>query len=235
MTAYNQPSVAQILQRKKRWYAAALALLVTLTVLFATYSRSAWIGTTLSLAALLALMLRMRLRTILLAVVVGAALIAGLVFAFRGNDRVQNTFFHTDETSRATHSSNDDRARVMTQGFRQVLHEPFGRGPGTAGPASQYNYGKSPRIAENYFIQIAQETGWIGLALYIALLGLVAKRLWEVRTSGVLPLVLLASLLGLSVVNLLSHAWADDTLAYIWWGYAGLVLGLESNQAIHKT
>jgi hypothetical protein len=38
-------------------------------------------------------------------------------------------------------------------------------------------------------------------------------------------LSLLASLIGISFVNLLSHAWADDTLAYLWWGLAGIAIG----------
>jgi hypothetical protein len=28
----------------------------------------------------------------------------------------------------------------------------------------------------------------------------------------------------LTVVNLLSHAWADDTLTYVWWGLAGIAM-----------
>jgi hypothetical protein len=36
-------------------------------------------------------------------------------------------------------------------------------------------------------------------------------------------LALLASLIGI-IANLLLHVWADDTLAYIWWGIAGAVL-----------
>jgi hypothetical protein len=39
-----------------------------------------------------------------------------------------------------------------------------------------------------------------------------------------LALVLFASLIGITVVNLLSHAWTDDTLAYVWWGFAGIAL-----------
>jgi hypothetical protein len=36
--------------------------------------------------------------------------------------------------------------------------------------------------------------------------------------------VLLASLAGIIFVNLLSHAWTDDTLAYLWWGLTGIAL-----------
>jgi hypothetical protein len=41
-----------------------------------------------------------------------------------------------------------------------------------------------------------------------------------------LALVLFASFIGISFVNLLSHAWTDDTIAYIWWGLAGAAMAL---------
>jgi hypothetical protein len=39
-----------------------------------------------------------------------------------------------------------------------------------------------------------------------------------------LSLILLVSLVGISFVNLLSHAWADDTLSLVWFGFAGIAL-----------
>jgi hypothetical protein len=47
--------------------------------------------------------------------------------------------------------------------------------------------------------------------------------LWT-RRADPLALSLLAALAGLTVVNLLSHAWADDTLTYVWWGLAGIAM-----------
>ena len=102
------------------------------------------------------------------------------------------------------------------------MREPFGRGVGTAGPASVYNRGKG-RVAENYFIQIGQEAGWIGLMLFLLINAGVGYLLW-VRRADPLALSLLAGLIGLSFVNLLSHAWSDDTLAYVWWGLAGIAM-----------
>jgi hypothetical protein len=51
--------------------------------------------------------------------------------------------------------------------------------------------------------------------------------LWY-RRSEILARFLLASLAGITFVNLLSHAWADDTLAYLWWGLAGLAIAAHS-------
>jgi O-antigen ligase len=102
------------------------------------------------------------------------------------------------------------------------VNEPLGRGVGTAGPASVYN-NNNVRISENYFLQVAQETGWAGLILFIAINYLIVCELWR-RRNEVLARILLASLAGITFINLLSHAWTDDTLAYLWWGLTGIAL-----------
>jgi hypothetical protein len=104
-----------------------------------------------------------------------------------------------------------------------LAHHPLGDGPGTAGPASVYNHGHPARIAENYFIQVGQETGWLGLTLFTLINVGVGYLLW-LRRDDPLALSLFASLIGLTLINMLSHAWADDTLAYIWWGLAGIAM-----------
>jgi len=40
---------------------------------------------------------------------------------------------------------------------------------------------------------------------------------------------LLASFIGVSVAALTAHAWADDTIAYVWWGVAGLMMYNKTN------
>jgi O-antigen ligase len=102
------------------------------------------------------------------------------------------------------------------------VHQPFGAGPGTAGPASEHN-NHPARIAENYFLQVGQEAGWLGLGLFIAIVVLIGKSFWDRRIEpNQLVIVMLSSLVGLIVVNLLLPAWTDDTLAYVWWGLAGI-------------
>ena len=104
---------------------------------------------------------------------------------------------------------------------------------GSAGPASVYNSHKV-RIAENYFVQIGQETGWLGFGLFIAINVLLGQALWR-RRSDPLALGLFAALLGLSFINLLSHAWADDTLGLLWWGLAGVALAPGILKRKHET
>ncbi|HSX53121.1 MAG TPA: O-antigen ligase family protein [Patescibacteria group bacterium] len=216
--------VALLVTDKKRrgWWAALLA--ADVVVLFYTYSRSAWLGAALAVGLLLWWQIKKSSvrKVLLISAAAMFVLAAGTTFALRHNDRFQNTFFHTDEHSRSPDSSNFDRARALKSGLHDIVHQPWGSGPGTAGPASVRNNGQA-RLAENYYLQIGQEVGILGMLLFVAINILVAAALW--RQGGELSLILLASLIGLTLVNLLSHAWADDTLALLWWGLAGISLG----------
>lgn len=195
-----------------------------------TFSRSAWIGVVASLLWLLwgAVVSGKTRRLLLVASVGGLLAFAAVGFALRDNDTFQNAFLHTDENSRSAVSSNEARASAITTGLYEIFREPLGRGVGTAGPASFYN-DEPARISENYFIQIGQEAGVLGLGLFLAINILLAKRLYR-KKDELLPRILLASLIGLTVINLLSHAWTDDTLAYIWWGLAGAALAVSSDK-----
>ena len=220
--------------RKTKYVRVAAALFATLIVLYGTYSRSAWIGALLAVLLLTWALSKPQARTWLTAAGAITLLIgAGTVFVLRDNDYVQNVVFHTDETSQAGASSNEHRADAITNSTEDLVREPLGRGPGTAGPASVYN-DNSARISENYFLQIGQEVGVIGLGLFAAINVMVGMLLWRARNEGIWPLIMLASLVGISAVNLFSHAWADDTLAYVWWGFAGLSIGVCSSKTAGK-
>lgn len=195
-----------------------------LLVLYYTYSRSAWLGLILAILISLYLARNTRIsRTWLVAGLAGLAviLIAGIV-AVQSSQSLQDTLFHTSNSSKNT-SSNSVRLTAIKQGVSDVYHQPLGRGPGTAGPASFRNSGHSARIAEDYFLQIGQEVGVLGVALLISIMAIVAYTLWQ-RRYDPLARILLASMIGLTFINLISHAWTDDTLAYVWWGLAGIVL-----------
>lgn len=200
--------------------------LATLIVLYFTYSRSAYIGTALAVFGVAWLSIKNKRVKIwlLAAAAIVCVLAGGAALVLRHNADFEDTFFHTSQLSHSPHSSNQNRTSALESGIHDVLHDPFGRGPGTAGPASVHN-NHPARIAENYFLQIGQEVGWLGLALFLTINILLAKELWHRRDEpDRLALTLIVSLAGLTFVNMLSHAWADDTLAYIWWGLAGIAL-----------
>jgi len=195
----------------------------SLVLMFFSYSRSAWVGLVISLATWTLLVIKDKkvLKTLL---IVSGLLLVGLAaatFSLRSNNYIQNVIFHTDENSASGTSTNFVRTQAIKDGIKDVIHHPFGQGLGSAGPPSAR--GSAPKIAENYYIQVAQETGLFGLVLYLAITIGVAYRLFE-RRDQLLPQVLFASLIGISAINLVSHAWMDDTLSLLWWGLAGIAL-----------
>jgi len=203
----------------------AVSGVLALCALYASGSRSAWIGAVLSLATVVLLSLKTRRGHLIFA---GVCLLVALVGAsafvtLHTNTRLQNELFHTQDNA-ASQSSNDAHLQGITSGLKDVVRQPLGDGPGTSGPASVYNAGHNSRINDNYYIQIAQETGWLGLVLFMSIVILVGIELYTRITNSRLALVLFASLVGLLFVGLLSHAWTDDTLAFIWWGLAGIAL-----------
>lgn len=213
-------------------YAVLCALALMLS-----FSRGAWVGLIVGLVAL-AWLLRQHLPRRIAAVaagVLGAALVGlGVLTFVAHNPVVQNIVLHTEDHSVVASTSNEGHTSALQTGVSELLHEPLGRGPGTAGPASVYNTGHPGRIAENYFVQIGQETGWVGLLLFIAILSGLARVLYR-RRDHVLALGLLAALAGLTVVSLTSHAWADDTLAYVYWGLAGIACALPAYSESKKS
>ncbi|MGH7237315.1 MAG: O-antigen ligase family protein, partial [Candidatus Saccharimonadales bacterium] len=188
-------------------------------------SRSAWIGA--AVAVLIVLGLTVKSAKLKKALYVGVAIIVvvGIVagFGLRHNLHFQNEILHTQANSQVKSTSNSGHLKALKTGLHDIFRQPFGRGTGTAGPASVYNKPHAARLAENYFIQIGQETGWLGLAIFVMINLLTAKLLWRCRREP-LAISLLAALAGIILVNLLSHAWTDPTLAYIWWGLAGVAL-----------
>lgn len=193
-------------------------------VLFYSFSRSAWIGAALAVITILAInkMSNQSRRLAFYGVLGTTIIVAGLAFGFRNSPHFENFVFHTQTNSAIKLSSNEGHLAALKEGSKDVAHHPLGAGPGSAGPASFYNH-NPPKIAENYFIQIAQETGWLGLGLFLLINGGVGYLLW-LRRDDPLALSLFASLIGLTFINLLSHAWTDDTLAYVWWGLAGVAM-----------
>ena len=73
--------------------------------------------------------------------------------------------------------------------------------------------------------------GWLGVAVFLAIVTLVGIELYEKVSESPLALAALASCIGIAFINLLSHAWADNTLAYVWWGLAAIALAQQPKKA----
>jgi hypothetical protein len=216
-------TVLNIKVKKQRWLKAVF-IAGSALVLILSYSRSAWIGALLSLLMIAWICLKNeQLKIVLLAGALVILLVgAAAAWTLRHNAAFENVVFHTQTNSSIKTTSDQGHAAAFKNGLHDVVHQPLGMGTGTAGPASVYNANKA-RFAENYYLQIGQEVGVLGLATFIAINILVALKLWNYKDEPLAQL-LLASLIGITFVNLLSHAWTDDTLAYIWWGLAGIAL-----------
>lgn len=216
-------SLLKVTKDKNKIPIILLVLLSSIAIFF-TFSRSAWLGLLVSLLLLVAINLKdyQQRKKMFLSVFASLMVFASLVIVFRNNDYVQNTFFHSDETSLSKTSSNQDRYNGIYNGLKDVYNHPLGQGPGSAGPASARN-DKPAKIAENYYIQIAQEVGIVGLFTLLAFHLLAGVELYK-RRNHLLGLVLFCSLVGISAINLLSHAWMDDTLSMMWWGLAGIAI-----------
>lgn len=216
---------------------SALAILIagSLVVIFGTYSRSAEVGLILSLATLLAVHQKQFVRRHILKLsITGLILVLGAgVIVLRHNYTAQNVLFHSSQESPSLVSSNAARTSALKSGALDIVHHPLGGGVGSAGPASLRNNLGQPKIAENYFLQIGQEVGILGMLLFVAINIIVGYELW-LKREDVLAGALLASLVGISFIGLVSHVWTDDTLAYIWWGLAGIALSPVILSSRHK-
>lgn len=205
-----------------------LAVAPLFVVLFHTYSRSAWIGLVLSSFTYLYMVAGHKNRKIFIsALSIVICLSVSFIYVFRDNDFIQNTVFHTNEKSTSSISSNEARLNSINGSVETIIDEPLGFGVGSAGPASFRNDNIPPNITENYFLQIGVESGVFGLLLFCLLIIIIAKELIDSQTYE--STMILSLLVGLVIINMISHAWADDTLAYIFFGLVGLTLGSKNS------
>ncbi|MEO6760788.1 MAG: O-antigen ligase family protein [Candidatus Saccharimonadales bacterium] len=216
--------IATFAWQKRNWRLAGLGLLAVLA-LFVSFSRSGWLAA--FLAVLLVIWWRLRslkAREVLVGSVLAVTvLFIGSFMLLRNSSGVQDALLHVNAGSTASQTSNEGHLSAFQSGFNDLINEPYGRGPGTAGPASWYNTGHDIRNSEDYFLQIGQELGWVGLILFVSVNVAAGVALWRRRANG-LALGLTAALIGLMVLNLLAYGWSDDSLAYIFWGLAGIAL-----------
>ena len=79
-----------------------------------------------------------------------------------------------------------------------------------------------PHITENWFLQIAVETGVLGGLLFLALclISLLGLR----SSTKILPQSVFLMIIGISIAALFLHAWEDSAIAYTVWILLGMAL-----------
>ena len=216
-------TLANMLWQRRRKLVHTVLFVGGAILLYGSQSRGAWIGFLAAAAAFGFVKLSHRARALLVVVLLLGGLIGGgMLYTFRQTSFVQDVILHDNPKTGGKVSSNAGHLDSLKTALRDVKKRPlFGCGPGCAGPASVYAK-SGARYAENYFLQTAQELGIVGLTLLLLIYAIIAHQLLlaKERSSQVLFVVFI----GVNVASLFSHAWADDTIAYIWWGLAGLVL-----------
>ncbi len=141
----------------------------------------------------------------------------------------QNYVFHADEST-VIADPNELRVQLFQDAVNDVIDEPQGHGPGTAGIVAIRNP-KGGVLTENYYLQIAYEVGWLGIVLFIAILSLIMWRLYRVSRSGdVHAAILVSAGVGYLFYSLLIHLWSNEAIALQWWLLAGIVMATGRGQ-----
>jgi O-antigen ligase len=197
-------------------------LLIAMAILL-TFSRSAWIGAAIAGAAIIAFHNHNRLRTVpKLPLAAGAIIILMAVMLAINTPRARLILFHENRNS--SMKSNELHFELTRNALSDIKSRPLGHGPGKAGPVSVLeDNGKDGRIAENYFLQVGQEVGVVGLLLFMAFHVLVMLRLYRLR-DNLFAMTVFAVGLGLMVTNLMLHTWADEVVSIFWWTFAGAAI-----------
>ncbi len=192
------------------------------TILIASYSRSAWLAAAVVVTLTVCLLAKNYLVHVGIAGLLAAFIIIGGLFAFKDNPIVSNVFFHNNPESTSLAKSDDGHAESLQHGVMAATTAPGGHGVGSTGSASLF--GDSPVIIESQYLFMAHESGWLGLGVQLWLFGMILVYLWRARLDW-LALGICFSGIGLATIGLLLPVWADDTISLYWWGLAGLALG----------
>jgi hypothetical protein len=210
---------------KKKWSQTIFVILTVgaIVSLWASYSRSAQIGTVIAIAIVLTVTMWHKLTPKMLGIM-GALFVmaAGGLFMIRDTSFISNIVLHENPNDGSSLNSNEGHISSINNSFWQLLHQPLGAGIGSTGSASLL--GKNSQIIENQYLFVAHEAGWFGLLLFIAIITMVLTRLWKLRSDW-LALGVFASGIGLLVIGIFLPVWTDDTVSIIWWGLAAVVVG----------
>ena len=203
--------------------------------LFLSFSRGAAIGLVLSIVTLLSIVTGQRawvwLKKYWYFALIPLLIITISVIALRDNAIVQDYVFHA-AVSTDQADPNEKRIQLQEEAIGDILSEPEGYGPGSAGSVSITNP-QGGLLTENYYLQIGYEVGWLGLILFIAILSIISYQLFVTRRRNPASAVLLAALIAYLFYSLLIHLWSNEAVALQWWLLAGVVLGLKLSN--HKT
>ena len=222
-----------VLRRLLRPAGAGLAWLpgmVIAVTVFLTLTRSAILAalvlTVITLGARAGNAPARRARLVLL-LAAGAILLAPVV-ASSGLIARTGTTLHNNGSS-AQHLSG------LRNGLDALVHAPTGLGLGTQPGVGDRFAVANKLTSENSYLQVGDELGIAALTLWVIMLFALLMALARARVSedreGTLATAMFAVGVGLAVGSLFLHVWLDFTLAWSFWGGAGLVIGASDRMA----
>lgn len=198
---------------------------VHLLALILTFSRSAWVGALISLALASVIFKKEFIGEILKkywkVLLLLAAMFAIGLFLAKDHYVVQNILLHSDQKTVEV-DPNQKRLDVQKQAVKDILANPLGHGPGTAGPVAFANRAGG-LITENYYLQIGYEVGILGLLLFLLLMFISFFSIGR-SPPAILGIVLLSSFWAYAFIGMLTHVWTNEAVAYQWWLLSGIVI-----------
>jgi O-Antigen ligase len=216
-------AISQLMRRPKWIYGLVIAL--TSAGIWISYSRIALIGAIVGAIVTIIIYLpkKQMVMGIFLTVAVVGASGFGILQLSHTNSKVQYYILHQSDTTTDPRASTNQHISSFDSGIKVIKDHPLGLGLGTAGPASYHT--NQPIIPESYYLQIAIETGLLGLLLFFTvIIDLTWQLILNRRKSYVSGV--LGALIGISIVNIVLHGWADATTGIVFWILAGVVVGV---------
>jgi len=215
--------------RRFRWW-QPLVIATCLGGIWVSYSRIALIGVVVGLvvAALVALPRRFIWVGGIVAILLLVGGTIGVIGLSHSPSKLQYYILHQSDPNPnnpvlGKEGSTSAHLSAFNQGLKALSTTPLGQGLGTAGPASYHS--SKPFIPESYYLQIGIEAGVVGLILFLAVIAQLFVQLLRCRIQSAAPGVI-GALVGLSIVNLVLHGWADASTAFVFWIMAGVVVGV---------
>ncbi|MBP9827446.1 O-antigen ligase family protein [Candidatus Saccharibacteria bacterium] len=198
-----------------------------------TFSRSALLGLVVASFVVVIVSAPRRWRWWIIAVTFLAlmviALTASLITTQSSTSPIGRFLVRGDVTESGIQGGDSGHIVAVQEGWRQVRAHPLGLGIGSAGPASFF--GQRPLITENWYLQIALETGWLGLLLILVLYGHIMLESRRTRSHAPLHTALIAAFSGLMIASFFLHSLADSTVAYLLMLMAGIIVGRRGHHA----
>lgn len=183
-------------------------------VLFLTFSRSTLLATLVAIIALLifqkADFISRQKNIIIMGVTILCIAIVGFIYTFRDQYFVQNTVFHSDESTKLE-TPNELRKDLAHKATDGIINQPLGHGPGTAGLVSTRLKGGG-LLTENYYLQILYEVGVAGFVVFCALLFVVLSQFWKTKNLNSSKMFL-ASFIGILFACLFFHTLSNEAVS----------------------